>query len=285
MAMAALFFMLPQMQVMEKKISAKDFEVFCTEIKTFRKKYFLKNSPMLQIFSHPIYNIDSYRWAELINGENLEQFPQWTKGLTQILLPEIPQLIASKLTMLPAIILSESPATIINGEKFHTFNRFHLQINHELKKLNLFVNIKNLNLENQRFPAYLALNRNLVQFFPEQETEDGWVEWGSAVNLFALEPSQLIWSGLPIRPIQKFLIKEKNGVVTVQFNLEKIDPEGVYTYRSGWVPGSAEPRVFMLRPLAGELVPAASQEDSRPLAFRKVQTAADRAGTDEKSGK
>lgn len=274
-----------QMPILETRYHATDLDLFCSEIGKTREKYLLKNTPMLQVFSHPVYNIDSYRWKTLMSGQSLNTLPEAFCEIQSILFPENPATIAAKLSMFPIIILSELSGSVIDGESFHTFNRLHRQINHELKDLNNFVKIKRLDLENQKFPVYLAINRDLVRFLPEQETEDGWVEWGSAVNLFALEPSQLIWSGLPIRPVQGFRLEKENADAAIEFHLEKIDPKGVHTYRSGWVPGSAEPRAFILRPLAGELVPVASKEDSRPLAFRKVKTAADRAGTDEKSGK
>jgi len=274
-----------QMPILETRYRATDFDIFCSEIGKTREKYWLKNTPMLQVFSHPVYNIDSYRWKTFMCAQSLNTLPKAFGEIQSILFPENPATIAAKLSIFPIIILSELSGSVIDGESFHTFNRLHQEINHELKNLNNFVKIKRLDLENQKFPVYLAINRDLVRFLPEQETEDGWVEWGSAVNLFALEPSQLIWSGLPIRPVQGFRLEKENGHAAINFHLEKIDPKGVYTYRSGWVPGSAEPRAFILRPLAGELVPVASKEDSRPLAFRKVKTAADRAGTDEKSGK
>lgn len=285
LALAALFFSIPQMKILEKKICAKNFDVFYAEIKSFRKIYYLQNLPMIQIFSHPVYNLDSYRWAALIAGDDPAEIPDPIQGLTQILLPENPPDNALKLSRFSAVLLSESPGTGIGGEAFHTFNRLHKEINNALEALNVFVKVKKINLRDENFVAYLAVNRNLVQFFPQQETDDGWVEWGTAVNLFALESSRLTLTGLPIRPIQGFLLVGENGLSPIEFHLEKKELNNTYIYRSNMVPGSPEPRVFTIRPLPGEPVQAASAKDSRPLAFYKVHTEGENLSLKEKSEK
>jgi hypothetical protein len=103
--------------------------------------------------------------------------------------------------------------------------------------------------------------------------------------LYALEAVRLCWAGVPVRPIQGFRLEEKNGLAVIDFNLDKIDPQGVCIYRSNRVPGSTEPRVFILRPLPGEAVQAASPKDSRPLAFHEVLTTGEKYGSREESVK
>ena len=53
--------------IIEKQFPAKDIEKFSYATMEIRKKFGLSNTPMMQVFSHPFYNVDSLAWTWLMD--------------------------------------------------------------------------------------------------------------------------------------------------------------------------------------------------------------------------
>ena len=202
----------------------KDYYRFTQEIKEFRDSFGLSKVPFLQVFSHPVYNVDSAIWSWHINRAyplaNLVK--SRTLDKIKILFPEDPEIIANKLKAIPFLILSDRNALEIGGEPFHTFNRFHQEINDALNRGGQYIRRKSIAVENGRFPMHFLINKNFSLFKPIDVTADGWVAWGSKIDFFALRPVKLRLKGIPIRQIDKIRLVPLDTGHTIDFSIIKV---------------------------------------------------------------
>ncbi|MDG1143569.1 MAG: glycosyltransferase family 39 protein [Burkholderiales bacterium] len=263
---------LPIIPIVERQFIANDLDKFNSEISKFREQYGLRNSAMLQVYGHPIYNVDTYSWSALVNQSAKNVVPKIDRDLSDVLFPEDANLIASKLARYPMLIIPEVSGVVIGGETFHTFNRMQRQINQSLTNEGQFVKLRTVVLENGKFPIHLALNKHYSIFRPVTVTPDKWTEWGGEVEYFSLSPAKLIWRGNPIRPIEEFRLVEKSKLKsTITFRYVK-HINGVAEYQSDSIPGTSNLRLFELLPVDNKLSARASAEDDRKLAFYTVKT-------------
>jgi len=238
-----------------------------------RKEFGLGNTPMMHVFSHPIYNVDSLAWLWLLNPKIDKDLVHRTTEQQLLLFPEDGEKIASKLTKFPFLIKSEFPGTIIKGEPFHTFNRLHSEINSAIKEQNQFIKLKKIKLENEKFPIYFLINKNFSVLRPKGETADGWLAWESEVEFFSSRKTKFIWSGLPIRKIDSFkLVNKDNKASFIKMTLNKTLPNGKYEYQSELVPATDKLLTFIVMPEFSHLLLPASKRDKRMLAFNQVET-------------
>jgi len=238
-----------------------------------RKEFGLGNTPMMHVFSHPIYNVDSLAWLWLLNPKIDKDLVHRTTEQHLLFFPEDGEKIASKLTKFPFLIKSEFPGTIIKGEPFHTFNRLHSEINSAIKEQNQFIKLKKIKLENEKFPIYFLINKNFSVLRPKGETADGWLAWESEVEFFSSRKTKFIWSGLPIRKIDSFkLVNKDNKASFIKMTLNKTLPNGKYEYQSELVPATDKLLTFIVMPEFSHLLLPASKRDKRMLAFNQVET-------------
>lgn len=114
------------------------------------------------------------------------------------------------------------------------------------------------------------LRERLASFRPLQRTPDGWIEWGNLVDLFFTEPSTIRWKADPSKPFKSFSLRALNGEMDIV--LGYYFSEGRQAWYQAYVSSP------LINPTAYELVcpedmeVAASDSDSRPLAFRDVET-------------
>ena len=215
----------------------KDYQEFANQIKGFRDSHGLEAVPFLQVFSHPVYNVDTAIWhwnmkrayasTSLLNSRILDRI--------QLLYPEIPEIIANKLAQIPFLIISDRNAVDIGGEPFHTFNRFHEGINSALQRQGQFIRRKSITVENGRFPMHFLINKNFSLFKSIDVTADGWVAWGSKIDLFALRPVKLRLKGIPIRQINKIRMVQADTGQTIDFSFVKVLSDGRYEYKNNKV--------------------------------------------------
>jgi hypothetical protein len=265
---------LPTMPIVERQFIANDLDKFSSEISEFRQQYGLRNSQMLQIYGHPIYNVDTYSWLVLVNHNDKSVLPAMSPiDLTNVLFPEDANLIASKLLQYPMLIVSEFPGSVIDGAQFHTFNRLHKEINASLANEGQFIKLHTVILENGKFPIYIALNKNYSVFRPTSVTDDQWTEWRGEVEYFSLTPAKLIWRGIPTKPVKEFRLVDKgNPDSTITFRFVRDSYTGVPEYQSDLISGATNLRTFELLPEINHPIEAASAEDNRKLAFYNIET-------------
>ncbi len=260
---------LPSIPVIEKQFQQKSFSAFTNAITKFREEYGLKEDALMQVYSHPIYNIDAYKWSLLIDKQYKKSLPV-TLGISNILFPEDPMVLGTKLERFPMLLISDYSGTIIGGETFHTFNRLHDEINRVLANNGAFIKIRRLELEDGKFPVYLALNKQYKTIAPVSTTADNWVLWGGEFDYFSYGPSVITWRGRSIRSVKEFVLVEGEDTKNpITFFLKKIDANGVFEYESEKIPGSLKLRRYRLAPSSASDVKPASELDQRPLAFYK----------------
>ena len=264
---------LSNVQIAEKPFSVKNHQDFSIETLKIREEFGLGKTPMMQVFSHPIYDIDSLAWSWLMNPEiNRNLIPKSIKRY-QLMFPEEGETIATKLKRFPLLIISEFPGTAIQGEKFNTLNRLHTQINLALQKQGQFLKLRSMDLEEGRFPIHFMLNKNYSVLRPIQFTTDNWVEWEGEVQYFASRPAKLIWRGIPIRKMESFqLINRDNPASAITLHLNKILPDGGFEYQSKTIAPTKKARTFIVTPESLNHLLPASKTDKRMLAFHKVET-------------
>jgi len=279
---ALLFFMLPaclllsipNLPIIEKQFSAKDLKTLSEETMKTRKEFGLANTRMMQVFSHPIYNVDSLAWLWLINpntDRNLVHQP--ITNYYKLIFPEDGKVIASKLKRFPLLILSEFPGTAIQGEKFNTLNRLHSKINSALHEQGDFLKLRSVNLEGGRFPIHFMLNKNFSVLRSTNTTVDNWTKWGGEVDYFSLKQTKLIWRAAPIRKIDSFkLVDKDNKASFIKMTFNKTLPNGKYEYQSERVPATDKLLTFIVMPEFSHLLLPASKTDDRMLAFNQVET-------------
>lgn len=264
---------LPNIPIVENQFIAKDLGQFNGEIADFRKEYGLQDSQMLQVFGHPIYNVNSFQWAALVGHKDRRTIPMNTRNMSNIIFPEDAKLIASKFSQFPMVIISDFPGTVIGGEAFHAFNRLHDGINKALEKNGQFIKLRKISLEDGKFPVYLALNKDYVKFNPVHVTADQWTEWGADVDYFSFKPSRLVWKGITVRPVSEFrLVDKKNPGSTIILRLKEVSPDGIGEYLSDVVSGSEVLRTYEMLPNINTPAESASAQDPRKLAFYRVET-------------
>jgi 4-amino-4-deoxy-L-arabinose transferase-like glycosyltransferase len=267
----------PLMPIVERQFVAKDFDMFSKEISDFREKYRLKNNNMMQVYSHPIYNVDAYSWKKMMNrvkfnDGNLTESRSSNRELWDVIFPEDINLIAKKLEKFQMLIISEHSGYTIGGESFHTFNRLHDEINLSLEMNGQFINLKKIMLEDAKFPVHLALNKNYFNFGPINITADHWVEWGEDISYFSLMPAKMIWRGTSIKKIKQFrLVGVDSSTPTISMKYTK-DVNGIPEYQSDIVPGSVDVRTYKIMTDINEVPSPAAYNDSRKLAFYKIET-------------
>jgi hypothetical protein len=259
---------LPNIPIVERQFSAKDFNKYYQELQSFRNDYDLQNLPMMGIYSHPIYNADSFRWQLLMNKQANNLAPDPMKDVTNILFPENPVTIAAKLEKVPLLVLSDFSGVKIGGEVFHTFNRLHDSINNEIEKSNKFIKIRKVELEDGIFPIYLALNRDYVRFALEQNTPDGWVKWGDSIKYYSSEPRHLIWRGTADGSISQFiLVNRENAKDRITFSLNKKLNGGIGEYHSDLVPSSIKLKLYTLLPIQDKPQQSSIQAIGKPAFY------------------
>ena len=264
---------IPNLPIIEKQFSAKDLNTLSEETMKTRKEFGLGNTPMMQVFSHPIYNVNSLAWLWLLNPKIDKDLVHRTTEKHLLFFPEDGEKIASKLTKFPFLIKSEFPGTIIKGEPFHTFNRLHSEINSAIKEQNQFIKLKKINLENEKFPIYFLINKNFSVLRPKGEATDGWLEWESEVEFFSSRKTKFIWHGVPIRKMDSFkLVNKDNQASFINMTFNKILPNGKYEYQSEIVPATDKLLTFIVMPEFAHLLLPASKRDKRMLAFNQVET-------------
>lgn len=258
---------------LDKPRANKDYYVFAQQVKDFRDSYGLDAAPFLQVFSHPVYNADTAIWLWHMN----KVYPLTRLKQSRIIArsrlfsPEVPELIAKKLEAIPFLMISERSAVEIGGEAFHTFNRLHAEINHALERGQQFVRKGTIALDHGHFPIHLYINKNFGMFRSVEMTEDGWTEWGSRNEFFAVRPVKLRWAGKPIREIKRITLVCEDSGENFSLQLVNVLPDGRYQYESDPVMPSDQKRIYALAADAKHVIPASAQ-DSRKLAFRDVST-------------
>ena len=270
--------------IVEKQFSAKDFERFSHETMNIRREFGLRNTPMMQVYSHPIYNVDTLSWLWLMSPKTDRGFvhlppkiyptmsPKDGEKKPQLLFPEDNEIIATKLKRYPLLIMSDFPGTAIQGEKFNTLNRLHAKINSALDEQGQFLKLHSMDIEDGRFPIHFMLNKNYSVIRPTQVTTDNWVEWKGEVQYFASRPAKLIWRGIPIRKIESFqLINMDNPVSAITLSLKQVLPDGRFEYQSEMVPPMKKSQTFIVTPESSDHLLPASNMDKRMLAFHKVE--------------
>jgi hypothetical protein len=258
---------------LEKPQAGKDYSLFAQEIEDFRDSYALDTVPFLQVFSHPVYNADTAIWLWHMNRVYPPARLKKSRIMdrSKLFFPEVPELIAKKLEAIPFLMISERNAVEIGGEPFHTFNRLHAEINRALERGQHFVRKGTIVLDHGHFPIHLCINRNFAMFSPVEMTPDGWAEWGSRNEFFALGPVKLRWTGRPIREIKQIVLVCEDSGENVALQLVNVLPDGRYQYESDTVMPSDQKRTYALMADAKHVIPA-SPQDSRKLAFRDVST-------------
>ncbi len=261
------------MQILEKQFSANDFEKFSHETLNIRKEFGLRKTPMMQVYSHPFYNIDTLSWHWLMNsGTDKGLVPRSVRHYP-LMFPEEGEAIAKKLRRFPFLIISEFSGTAIQGEKFSTLNRLHTQINLALNDQGQYLKLRSINIEGGRFPIHFMLNKNYSTFRPIRTTTDHWVKWEEKVQYFASHPAKLIWRGTPIRKMESFqLIDRDNSTSAITLNLKQVLPDGRFEYQSDKVPPMTKLQTFIVTPESPDYLLPASKMDKRTLAFHKVET-------------
>ncbi len=258
--------------ITEKQFSAKDIEKFSYATMEIRKKFGLSNTPMMQVFSHPIYNIDSLSWLWLMNPKTDRGFVHEKSEIHQIIFPEDGKIIASKLATFPLLILSDYSGTLIKGEDFHPFNRLHSEINSAIKEQDQFIKLKTIKLEDGKFPIHFLINKNFSTLRPKGETTDGWLEWEEEVDFFSSRKTKFLWRGRPIRKVDSFKLAYKdNPRKSIRMRLHQILPNGKYEYQSEMVPATEKLLTFIIKPHSSDLMLPASKKDGRMLAFNHVE--------------
>jgi len=258
---------------LDKPRANKDYDVFAQEIKDFRDSHGLDAAPFIQVFSHPVYNADTAIWLWHMNKvyppARLKKSSFMARS--RLFSPEVPESIAKKLEAIPFLMNSERNAVDIGGEAFHTFNRLHAEINHALERGQQFVRKGTIVLDHGHFPIHLYINKNFGMFRSVEMTEDGWTEWGSRNEFFALRPVKLRWVGKPIREIKRITLVCEDSGENFTLQLVNVLPDGRYQYESDPVMPSDQKRIYALTADAKHVIPASAQ-DSRKLAFRDVST-------------
>jgi len=262
---------LANLPIAERQYSALDFQKFSSELLEFCNKYGVRKG-MMQVYSHPIYNVTAAYWSWMIDPHFRGSVTQFA-DMTKLIHPEEPKAIAGKLDHYPMLIISDQPGTAVGGERFHTLNRFHKEINDLLEEGGHFVKMQTISTEKDRFLVHVALNKDYVVFRPAQVTPDNWVEWNSRVEYFALSPARLRWVGVPIRPIDKFWLRSiDNRGPVLTMTLNQVLPNGQYEYLSkNEIPAVSELTAYVLD-APDKLTEHASAEDRRKLAFYGVES-------------
>jgi len=158
-----LILSISNLTIIEKQFSAKDINMLSRETMKIRKKFGLSNTPMMQVFSHPIYNVDSLSWLWLMNPKIDKSFVNEPAKIHKIVFPENSKIIASKLKRFPLLIISEFSGATIKGERFATMNRLHSKINAAIENQGQFVKIRSLELEEGRFPIHFMINKKFLE--------------------------------------------------------------------------------------------------------------------------
>jgi hypothetical protein len=268
-----LILSISNLSIIEKQFSAKDIEMLSREAMNIRKEFGLGNTPMMQVFSHPIYNANSLAWLWLMNPKMNGDFVHQPTKQYQVVFPEDGETISSKLTRFPLLILSEFPGTAIDGEIFHTLNRLHPKINSALDKHGHFLKLRSLSLEEGHFPIHFMLNKNFSVLRSTNTTIDNWTKWGGEVQYFSLKKTKLIWRAMPIRKIDSFkLVDKDNNTSFAKMIFNKILPNGKYEYQSEMVPATNKLLTLILMPESLDRLLPASTDDKRMLAFNHVET-------------
>ncbi len=264
---------LSNLNIVESQFSGKDIEMLSRETMDIRREFGLGKTPMMQIYSHPIYNVDTLSWRWLMNPETDRNLVPPSIKKYQFLFPEEGETIATKLKRFPLLIISDFSGTAIQGEKFNTLNRLHTQINSALNKQGQFVKLNSINLEEGRFPIHFMLNKNYSTLRPTQVTTDNWIKWKGEVQYFASRPAKLIWRGIPIRKMESFkLIDRDNLASAITLHLNEVLPDGRFEYQSKKIAPTKKLQTFIVTPESSNHLLPASKMDKRILAFRKVET-------------
>ena len=270
-----LILSISNLAIIERQFSGKDIEMLSLETMKIRKKFGLGNTAMIQVFSHPIYNVDALAYFWLMDLKTDREFVHHPKITQQkIIRPKDAEGIASQLSEnYSLLILSTFSGTTIQGEKFNTLNRLHSKINAALENQGQFVKIRSLELEGGRFPIRFMLNKNFSVLRSTYTTIDNWAKWGGEVNYFSLKQTKLIWRAVPIRKMDSFkLVDKDNRTSFIKMTLNKILPNGKYEYQSEMVPATDKLIKFILTPESSDFLLPASKVDKRMLAFNQVET-------------
>jgi len=262
------------LQIIEKQFSAKNIENFSSTTMEIRKKFWLSNTPMMQVFAHPIYNVDSLAWLWLMNPKTDRNFiNKLIPNREQLVFPEDGKTIASKLKRFPLLIISKFSGTAIQGEKFVTLNRLHSQINSALYQQGQFLKIHSLDLEGGRFPVHFMLNKDFSFLRSSNNYKDNGTKWGGEVKYFSSKQTKLIWRARPIPNINSFKLVDKNNKASfVKMTFNKILPNGKYEYQSEKVPAADKLLTFVVMPESSNLLIPSSEMDTRMLVFSQIET-------------
>jgi len=229
---------------------------------------------MMQVFSHPIYNVDSLAWLWLMNpkkDKSLIHVPVKKKNL--FIFPEDGDVIASNLKRFPLLILSEFPGTVIQGEKFNTLNRLHSKISSALEKQKHFLKLRSLYLEDGGFPIHFMLNKNFSILHPKNITADNWTKWGGEIQYFSSKKTKFLLRAAPVSKIESFkLVYKNNRTSFIRMTLNKILINGKYEYQSEMIPATDKLITFIVTPESSDLLLPASNKEKRMLAFSQIET-------------
>ena len=269
-----LILSISNLPIIEKQFSSnKDIKKFSYGALEIRKEFGLQNTAMMQVFSHPVYNVDTLAWLWLINTKMNRNLIHHPLKKHQVMFPEDSETIAKKLNRFPLLILSEFPGTAIQGEKFNTLNRLHSKINSAIYTQGQFLKIRSLDLDGGRFPVHFMLNKNFSVLRSVDNTTDHWTKWGGEVQYFSSKQAKLIWRSMPIRKMDSFkLVYKDNQALSIKMSLHQILPNGKYEYKSESVPATGKLLTLIIMPESSKLLLPASKIDNRMLAFNKVET-------------
>lgn len=115
-----------------------------------------------------------------------------------------------------------------------------------------------------------SVTRRLASLRPVQRTSDGWIEWGSLVDLFTVQPATLRWRCLVAKPFKSFALRPLNGDAEIVFGY--YFSEGSIACYQVFVPSALVEDTLWELVCPPDMTPEASESDSRRLAFRDLET-------------
>jgi len=270
--------MLPKIHMDEKPLSGYALRPWSDALFHFRDHYGLKaTSAQMQIFSHPVYNVDTARWAWLMDYNVVTEFIPGTehhtrKYFTNILATDYaPSIASTLLERYDLLILSDTSGTAIGGETFNTYNRIHDNLPRELEASGRLCILESLTFE-RGFRVRFALNTKYSHFSFTKLTPDGWVTWHTHAIYSSMRPVKINIETFTIRPLQQFELRSSEGAHEIVATCEN-DREltgGRVRFVCAPLPATPEGKRTFYIASAPEHEVAASAQDQRKLALRDI---------------
>jgi hypothetical protein len=248
-----------------------DFETYTAQLEAIIKQYNLNPKLGMNLFSHPVYNQDTFFWNYVKGNHNLLGVGIPLSHMDVVEAGENVEKIAKVMSNYQFIVVAKQPLLQLNGEPFSPLNRFQSEVSSAVFKQGDFIPVSSFPIENGKFTFQVFVNKQVSVFSiaePKAIFTDGWIPWNAAFKLMSFQPVRLRLKGTSLKRINEVVLSDSDGTII----LKAIGTDKNETVFESEIikPNQGRTRTLILSPRTPE-DKVKIENDPRPLALRNVR--------------